>query len=104
MNLPEKSNETTSREHEIKDQLKDLDFDPIKTLVEATQAAEGLMGDPNQTGFAISLVQKGSKMLLDEMKEARKLESSKKGNTYIMVPTGFDDQGNAIFDQKLIDG
>jgi hypothetical protein len=96
--------EKRSREEEVKAQLKALNFDPIGMLVEATNAAKELLSDPEIGIAAIGLVQKGSKMLLDELKEARKLEAEKKSPTYLMIPSGFDADGNAVFENKLLNG
>jgi len=100
MSQPEKRN----REAEVRAQLLELNFDPIVALVEATNVAKQLMNDPESAATAIGLVQKGSKMILDELKEARKLEVDKKAPTYLMIPTGFDADGNAIFENKLLNG
>lgn len=100
MSQPEKR----SRESEVRAQLAELNFDPIQALVEATNMAKKLMDDPDTAATAIGLVQKGSKMILDELKEARKLEADKKAPTYLMIPTGFDADGNAIFENRLLNG
>lgn len=96
--------EKKTREAEVQAQLAELNFNPIEVLVEATNIARGYIGDPDNTIAAIGLMQKGSKMILDELKEARKLEADKKSPTYLMIPTGFDADGNAIFENKLLNG
>lgn len=103
MNLPNPINQNkVSREDELKARLQELNFDPLSVLIEATKAAEELI---NRDGLdAISIVQRGSKMILDELKEARKSETDKKSPTYLMIPSGFDADGNAIFENRLLDG
>lgn len=96
--------EKKTRESEVRAQLSELKFDPIAVLIEATNMAREYVDDPENAIAAIGLIQKGSKMILDELKEARKLEADKKAPTYLMIPTGFDADGNAIFENKLLNG
>ena len=95
-----------SRESDLREKLRKLNFDPIAIIVETNQRIQKFaeLDDPEVALPAAAAIQKGAKIILDEIKETRKLEADKKGNTYLMIPSGFDADGNAIFENRLISG